>query len=169
MPQTIKKRPDTDRISYVPFGGIASAMACCFTHPLDLIKVHKQIIGVDQGILSYGKTLTAKSGPGALYYGLTASLGRQMTYSMARFAAYDFLKTQKTGNKRPLTAWEKFYISFSGGVVGGILGTPCDCVNVRMQIDSAYEKNNPIRRNYNHVFNGLARIGREEDCGGGCN
>merc|ERR1719327_1381295 len=31
-----------------------------------------------------------------------------------------------------------------------------------MQIDSAYEKNNPIRRNYNHVFNGLARIGREE-------
>jgi len=156
------KRPDTDRLSYVPFGGIASAMACCFTHPLDLIKVHKQIIGVDQGILSYGKSLTSQRGPGALYYGLTASLGRQMTYSMARFAAYDFFKYQLTENKRPLTGLEKFTIAFGGGIVGGIIGTPCDCVNVRMQIDSAYEKNNPIRRNYNHVFNGLARIGREE-------
>lgn len=145
-------RPNTDRVSYTPFGGIASAMACCFTHPLDLIKVHKQIIGVQQGTFGYGATLCQTKGFSSLYSGLTASLGRQLTYSMSRFAAYDYLKTKITDNQRNLTTVEKFAVSFGGGIIGGILGTPCDCINVRMQIDSAYEKNNPIRRNYNHVF-----------------
>ena len=81
---------------------------------------------------------------------------------MSRFAAYDYFKFIKTENKRPLDAFEKFYIAFGGGVVGGIIGTPCDAVNVRMQIDSAYEKSNPKRRNYRHVFDGLGRTYAEE-------
>lgn len=153
---------NSDRVSYAPFGGVASGMACCFTHPLDLIKVHKQILSVEKGTFGYGAYLAKTKGPTALYSGLTASLGRQMTYSMARFAAYDYFKFLKTENKRPLTGFEKFYIAFGGGVVGGIIGTPCDCVNVRMQIDSAYEKSNPKRRNYSHVFNGLSRTYAEE-------
>jgi len=137
-------------------------MATCFTHPLDLIKVHKQILSVDKGTFGYGAHLAKTKGPSALYSGLSASLGRQLTYSMARFAAYDYFKYLKTGNQRPLTGLEKFYIAFGGGVVGGIIGTPCDAVNVRMQIDSAYDKSNPKRRNYSHVFNGLSRTYTEE-------
>lgn len=156
------KRPNTERIAYTPFGGLASGMAVFFTHPLDLIKVHKQIIGVNQGTFGYGATLFKSQGFFSLYSGLTASLGRQMTYSMSRFAAYDFMKQKITQNKRNLTAQEKFTVAFSSGIVGGILGTPCDMVNVRMQVDSAYEKSNPIRRNYRHVFNGLSRIYAEE-------
>lgn len=157
-----QERPNTDRLSYAPFGGVASAMAACFTHPLDLIKVHKQLLTVDKGTLGYGAQLVKSQGPIGLYSGLTASLGRQMTYSLSRFAAYDYLKYKVTENKRPFTVMEKFSVAFSAGIIGGILGTPCDCINVRMQIDSAYAKNNPLRRNYNHVFNGLGRVYAEE-------
>ena len=163
MPQTIKKRPNTDRIAYIPFGGMGSGMAVFFTHPLDLIKVHKQILGIKINTFSYGvKVAKSSGGPLSLYSGLTASLGRQMTYSLSRFAAYDYFKAKTTNNQRNLTNFEKFYIAFGAGIVGGIIGTPCDCINVRMQIDSAYEANNPLRRNYNHVFDGLKRIYVEE-------
>lgn len=158
----MNKRPNTDRIAYIPFGGMGSGMAVFFTHPLDLIKVHKQIIGVRTNTFSYGAQVARNTGPLSLYSGLTASLGRQMTYSLSRFAAYDYFKAKKTDNKRNLTNFEKFYIAFGAGIVGGVIGTPCDCINVRMQIDSAYEAGNPMRRNYNHVFDGLRRIFAEE-------
>lgn len=35
-------RRKEDKISRWYFGGTASAMAVCFTHPLDLVKVHMQ-------------------------------------------------------------------------------------------------------------------------------
>ena len=73
-------RPDTERVAYGPFGGLASGMAVCFTHPLDLIKVHKQILTVEKGTFGYGAEMVRSKGPSSLYAGLSASLGRQMTY-----------------------------------------------------------------------------------------
>lgn len=35
-------RPQEEKIARWYFGGVASAMAACFTHPIDLVKVHIQ-------------------------------------------------------------------------------------------------------------------------------
>merc|ERR1712000_766811 len=157
---------NTDRIAYWYFGGVASAGAACCTHPLDLIKVHLQLDAQKgKGFLTKGTEIykaqgSLPKGVRSLYSGLTASIGRQLTYSLTRFAVYDKAKEIRTENKRNLTLAEKVSISFFGGCIGGLIGTPCDLVNVRMQNDSALKLAD--RRNYKHVFNGLGRIYKGE-------
>lgn len=42
--------------------------------------------------------------------------------------------------------------------MGGIVGTPFDLINVRMQFDG----HNPSSRNYAHIFQGIERIYTDE-------
>lgn len=113
------------------FGGLASAGAACCTHPLDLIKVTLQ---TQQGKLSVMQ-LTAKvvrdQGVFALYNGLSASVLRQMTYSMTRFGIYEVGKSYINTD----TFVGKVTLAGLAGTAGGIVGTPADMVNVRMQND----------------------------------
>lgn len=113
------------------FGGLASAGAACCTHPLDLIKVTLQ---TQQGKLSVIQ-LTAKvirdQGIFALYNGLSASVLRQMTYSMTRFGIYEVGKPYINTD----TFMGKIALAGLAGTAGGIVGTPADMVNVRMQND----------------------------------
>lgn len=113
------------------FGGIASAGAACCTHPLDLIKVTLQ---TQQGKLSVVQ-LTAKvvreQGVFALYNGLSASVLRQLTYSMTRFGIYEVGKQYINTD----TFMGKIALAGMAGTIGGIVGTPADMVNVRMQND----------------------------------
>lgn len=46
------------------------------------------------------------------------------------------------------------------GVVGALIGNPCDLAMVRLQADS----NRPVseRRNYRNVFDAISRVAREE-------
>lgn len=113
------------------FGGLASAGAACCTHPLDLVKVALQ---TQQGKLSVVQ-LTAKvvreQGVLALYNGLSASVLRQMTYSMTRFGIYEVGKKYINTD----TFLGKITLASLSGCFGGIVGTPADMVNVRMQND----------------------------------
>lgn len=68
----------------------------------------------------------------ALYNGISASLLRQLTYSTARFGIYEVGKQSLDSNAGFAT---KVLLAGSSGFIGGIIGTPADMVNVRMQND----------------------------------
>lgn len=81
-----------------------------------------------------------------------------MTYSLARFAVYENVKT--SFGEIPLPFYQKILLSAGSGAFGGLIGQPADLVNVRMQNDMKLAADQ--RRNYKHAFDGLIRITREE-------
>ena len=101
------------------------------------------------------------NGFSALYGGLSAAILRQATYSTSRFACYELLKTslsKNTTGEMPL--YQKIGIAGLSGFIGGVVGTPADLVNVRMQNDSKLPLDQ--RRNYKHCIEALVRIARTE-------
>ncbi|OBS83014.1 hypothetical protein A6R68_22995 [Neotoma lepida] len=97
----------------------------------------------------------------ALYNGLSASLCRQMTYSLTRFAIYETMRDYMTKDSQgPLPFYNKVLLGGISGLTGGFVGTPADLVNVRMQNDMKLPLNQ--RRNYSHALDGLYRVAREE-------
>src|SRR5690349_8026665 len=77
------------------FGGIASAGAACFTHPLDTMKVYYQTSGQlagPQSLVASTLRVIKTNGFLALYNGLSASILRQLTYSGTRFGIYESAK-----------------------------------------------------------------------------
>lgn len=157
------------------FGGLASAGAACCTHPLDLIKVHSQTkasLNVNstnaasasppqrQSLLSTGIRIIRNEGFFALYSGLTASLLRQMTYSTTRFGLYEVAKQKISSDGSTIPFFQKVLLSGLSGACGGLVGTPADMMNVRMQNDVKL----PVeeRRNYKNAIDGLIKVYRFE-------
>lgn len=145
------------------FGGVASAMAACCTHPLDLVKVHLQTISTQKESLSMSSTFVRvlkSEGVSGLYNGISASLLRQLTYSTARFGVYESAKSYILTSGKQMDLGTKIVISGSAGFFGGIIGTPGDLLNVRMQNDIKLSPES--RRNYKHAVDGIVRVAREE-------
>jgi dicarboxylate transporter 10 len=140
----------------VPPGGVASAAAASATPRQGLVGLITTIIRTD-GVLS-------------LYNGLSASLLRQGTYSTVRFGCYEALKERRLEALRAvakhptrvkdLPMAESIAFSMLAGSIGGVAGNPADLVNVRMQNDRKLAPE--ARRNYKNVFDGLARIARQD-------
>ncbi|XP_067914540.1 mitochondrial dicarboxylate carrier [Heterodontus francisci] len=150
------------RISRWYFGGLASCGAACCTHPLDLLKVHLQTQQeVKMRMTGMALHVIRNDGFLALYNGLSASLFRQLTYSLTRFAIYETVRDRLSGGtKQPLPFYQKVLLGAFGGFTGGFVGTPADLVNVRMQNDMKLPVN--LRRNYKHAVDGLYRVFQEE-------
>lgn len=150
------------RVSRWYFGGIASCGAACCTHPLDLIKVHLQTQQeVKSRMTGMVIHVVRSDGVLALYNGLSASLCRQMTYSLTRFAIYETVRDFiSSGSQAPLPFYQKVLLGAFGGFTGGLIGTPADLVNVRMQNDMKLPAH--LRRNYAHALDGLYRVWHEE-------
>ncbi|XP_049949664.1 mitochondrial dicarboxylate carrier-like isoform X1 [Schistocerca serialis cubense] len=149
------------RIATWWMGGVASAGACCFTQCLDTVKVQMQTQQeVRRTMLQTTMDIIHSDGILALNNGLSAAIMRQLTYSTFRFAFYEAVKQRMDpkGNNVPFHL--KIGIAAVGGTIGGFIGTPADVINVRMQNDMKLPRNQ--RRNYRHVFDGLARIYKEE-------
>lgn len=64
-----------------------------------------------------------QSGFRSIYTGLSASLMRQMTYSLVRIGAYEKLKAKISKRGKPQTAHLLLAAGFAGGL-GGIAGNP---------------------------------------------
>jgi dicarboxylate transporter 10 len=146
------------KVSRWYFGGIASAMACCCTHPLDLLKVQLQT--QQEGKISVVKltvNIVKKQGVRALYNGLSASLLRQLTYSTTRFGIYESVK--QVMDKDSSFSSRVALAAFAGSA-GGLVGTPADKINVRMQNDIKLPLEK--RLNYKHAVEGLWRVYRDE-------
>ncbi|NXJ37149.1 DIC protein, partial [Ciconia maguari] len=74
----------------------------------------------------------------ALYNGLSASLCRQMTYSLTRFAIYETARDRLgQGSQGPPPFYQKVLLGAVGGFTGGFVGTPADMVNVRSVLPAA--------------------------------
>ncbi|KAJ1338520.1 solute carrier family 25 (mitochondrial dicarboxylate transporter) member 10 [Microdochium nivale] len=163
-PRRQKKTPVLpQRVSYpFWFGGSASSMAACVTHPLDLVKVRLQLRSPDAPKNMTGTFLhiVRTDGVRGLYRGLTASLLRQMTYSTVRFGVYEELKRQVVpeGQKPGLPLL--IGLSAFSGVLGGISGNAADVTNVRMQQDSALPGSQ--QRGYRNGLHGMFRMYRDE-------
>jgi len=138
------------------FGGMASGGAACFTHPLDLLKVtlQTQQDGKLSAVQLTGKIIRER-GIFALYNGISASLLRQLTYSTTRFGLYEIGK-----NDFGTSFLGKVLLAGASGAAGGLVGTPADMVNVRMQNDVKLPPEQ--RRNYKNAIDGLLRVKREE-------
>ncbi|XP_070837688.1 mitochondrial dicarboxylate carrier isoform X2 [Chaetodon trifascialis] len=146
------------RVSRWYFGGISASAAACLTHPLDLIKTQQEV-----RVRMTGMAINVVRSEGflALYSGLSASLCRQMTYSLSRFAIYETVRDKlNRENKGLMPFYQKVLLGAFGGFVGGFVGTPADLVNVRMQNDVKLPVE--LRRNYAHALDGLFRVWREE-------
>uniref|UniRef100_A0AAR2K397 Mitochondrial dicarboxylate carrier n=1 Tax=Pygocentrus nattereri TaxID=42514 RepID=A0AAR2K397_PYGNA len=119
------------RISRWYFGGLASCGAACCTHPLDLVKVHLQTQQeVKMRMVGMAMHVVKNDGVLALYNGLSASLCRQMSYSLTRFAIYETVRDMM-GSQGPMPFYQKVLLGAFGGFTGGFIGTPADMVNVR--------------------------------------
>lgn len=73
------------------------------------------------------------------YAGLSASILRQMTYSLTRFGVYDALKARLSADLHPgeqLPAWKMALAASVAGGLGGIAGNPADVILVRMTGDA---------------------------------
>ncbi|XP_033500204.1 mitochondrial dicarboxylate carrier [Epinephelus lanceolatus] len=151
-----------NRVSRWYFGGVSSSAAACLTHPLDLIKVHLQTQQeVRVRMVGMAVNVVRREGFLALYSGLSASLCRQMTYSLSRFAIYETVRDEMNRkNKGGMPFYQKVLLGAFGGFVGGFIGTPADLVNVRMQNDVKLPVE--LRRNYAHALDGLLRVWKEE-------
>lgn len=157
MPESSEKK----RVGRWYFGGFASAGAACCTHPLDLLKVHLQTQQKSNLRLSgMAVQVVRNHGFFALYNGLSASILRQLTYSMTRFAIYEGMKNNVLGKGGEMPFYQKVLLGGVAGAVGGFVGTPADMINVRMQNDVKLPVNE--RRNYKHAIDGLIQVYSKE-------
>lgn len=133
-----------NRVNRWYFGGMASACAACVTHPLDLLKVALQTQQEGKlSVLQLTGKIVRQQGVTALYNGLSASLLRQLTYSTTRFGIYEVGKQALPADAGFVA---KIMLAGSSGAIGGLIGTPADMVNVRMQNDVKLPKES--RRKY---------------------
>ncbi|NWQ82187.1 DIC protein, partial [Columbina picui] len=97
----------------------------------------------------------------ALYNGLSASLCRQMTYSLTRFGIYETAKNHlDQGSKGPPPFYQKVLLGAVGGFTGGLVGTPADMVNVRSVLLVSWCC--CWGSFYSHALDGMYRVLREE-------
>lgn len=150
------QQPKIDYIARWYFGGLASAGAAMFTHPLDLIKVTLQTQQGKLSMVQVTKKIVRENGIFSLYNGISASLLRQLTYSLTRFGIYEVGKPYISTD----TFLGKITLAGLAGAIGGFVGTPADMVNVRMQNDVKLSADK--RRNYKHAIDGLFRVYRGE-------
>lgn len=121
----------------------------------------------------------------SLYAGLSASLMRQMSYSLVRIGSYESIKSHLTRgaprvvissldshltaisfnvdiNGPPPTSRLILSAAIAGGL-GGLAGNPADILLVRMTTDSLRPPDR--QRRYRNAMDGLVRLVREEGSG----
>ncbi|CAI9117907.1 OLC1v1019396C1 [Oldenlandia corymbosa var. corymbosa] len=147
-------------------GGIASIVAGCSTHPLDLLKVRMQLPN-----LALQRTLQpAFAGVGVAVnvripippppprVGLV-SVGT--LYSTTRMGLYDILKQKWTDpHTNKMTLDRKICAGLIAGAIGAAVGNPADIAMVRMQADGRLPA--AQRRNYKSVVDAIAQMAKNE-------
>uniref|UniRef100_A0A8C8EI48 Mitochondrial dicarboxylate carrier n=1 Tax=Oncorhynchus tshawytscha TaxID=74940 RepID=A0A8C8EI48_ONCTS len=148
------------------FGGLSSSAAACITHPLDLIKVHLQTQHeVRMRMVGMTMSVVQREGVLALYSGLSASLCRQMTYSLSRFAIYETVSDQmKDRTHGPMPFYQKVLLGLFGGTHCLHTGKTfiLDTFPPRSRMQNDVKVPLELRRNYAHALDGLFRVWKEE-------
>ncbi|KAJ4845926.1 Mitochondrial uncoupling protein 5 [Turnera subulata] len=172
-------------------GGIASIVAGCSTHPLDLIKVRMQLQGESLpnpnphlrpafaynssgaaihmpppppprvGPISVGARIVQSEGLPALFSGVSATVLRQTLYSTTRMGLYDVLKKKWTN---PETGNMPLPTKIIAGLVAGGIGAAVgNPADVAMVRMQADGRLPPAqRRNYKSVVDAITRMSKQE-------
>ncbi|GMK55956.1 hypothetical protein CspeluHIS016_0210120 [Cutaneotrichosporon spelunceum] len=138
-------------------GGVAGSMAACCTHPLDVMRVRMQTAATKPTFIGSIKQVLTQNGVRGLYTGLTASVFRQMTYSLTRLGVYDSIKTKLSKNgAKHLGMGELTACAASAGALAGLAGNPADVILVRMITDPT----KPVgqRQHYRNALHGVYRM-----------
>jgi len=105
----------------------------------------------------------AKSGVRSLYTGVTASILRQMTYSLVRLGTYEKMKLSLSREGRA-NSWRLLVAAMVAGGLGGVAGNPADVLLVRMTSDVLRPPEK--RYNYPNALTGLVTLLRSEGANG---
>ncbi|KAI6153279.1 mitochondrial carrier [Pisolithus tinctorius] len=151
-------------MSNYPFwlGGIAASMAASITHPLDLTKIRMQTLGPaaqPPSMIAVMRASLGESGLRSFYTGLSASLLRQMSYTLVRLGSYEEMK-RRMSLRGPLATGKLLLAAAAAGALGGIAGNPADILLVRMTSDSL--KRPEKRYGYRNALTGLVSLLKEE-------
>lgn len=171
-------------------GGIASIVAGCSTHPLDLIKVRMQLQGesapvansnlrpafaynggamthvppppvVRAGPVSVGVKIFQTEGVAALFSGISATVLRQTLYSTTRMGLYEIFREKWTDRETgKFSLPRKITAGLLAGGIGAAVGNPADVAMVRMQADGRLPA--AERRNYKGVADAITRMVKQE-------
>lgn len=171
-------------------GGIASVIAGCSTHPLDLIKVRMQLQGESQpsnikpalafhpgsahapphppppkaGPIAVGVKLVQQEGVAGLFSGVSATILRQLLYSTTRMGLYEILKKKwsqpNSTGGTTIPLTRKIAAGLLAGGIGAAVGNPADVAMVRMQADGRLPP--AQRRNYKSVVDAITRMSKDE-------
>ncbi|KAK9270213.1 hypothetical protein L1049_025789 [Liquidambar formosana] len=148
-------------------GGIASIVAGCSTHPLDLIKAHFHIPGPPPpppprvGPISVGMKILQTEGAAALFTGVSATVLRQTLYSTTRMGLYDIMKQKWSDpGSGHMPLMRKIAAGLIAGGIGAAVGNPADVAMVRMQADGRLPASQ--RRNYKSVVDAITRMAKQE-------
>ncbi|KAH8988249.1 dicarboxylic acid transporter [Lactarius akahatsu] len=144
--------------------GVAASLAACCTHPLDLVKVRMQTLkpvpeAKPISAVTILRGTFAKSGVRSLYTGVTASILRQMTYSLVRLGSYEKMKLSLSREGRA-NSWRLLLAAMVAGGLGGVAGNPADVLLVRMTSDVSRPPEK--RYNYPNALTGLVSLLRSE-------
>lgn len=92
-----------------------------------------------------------------LYTGLSASIFRQMTYSLTRLGVYDVIKDKLSNNgQKKLSLAEMTFCASVAGALGGVAGNPADVVLVRMVADPSKPPAQQVH--YRNAVHGVWRM-----------
>lgn len=105
------------------------------------------------------RTSVAESGFRSLFTGISASIFRQMTYSLVRIGAYENMKYRLSKDGKP-SSGKLLLAAMAAGGLGGMAGNPADVLLVRMTSDSIRPPEQ--RFNYSNALSGLVSLTRNE-------
>ncbi|WVQ75942.1 hypothetical protein IAR50_005577 [Cryptococcus sp. DSM 104548] len=132
-------------------------VAACCTHPLDVMRVRMQTSTTRTTFIQAVKGVVQHDGVRGLYTGLTASIFRQMTYSVTRLGVYDLMKNQMSNNgQKKLTTGDMVICASTAGALGGVAGNPADIILVRMVADPTKPLEHQVH--YRNSIHGLYKM-----------
>lgn len=142
-------------------GGLAASIAAVATHPLDVSKVRMQTSKHHSMFKVLADSVKADGIVKGAYAGLSASLLRQLTYSLTRFAVYEKTKEYLgKDNEGPFSLWQLALAGSAAGAAGGLAGNPADIVLVRMISDVNRPPAEQLK--YKNAIQGVRRIIQDE-------
>lgn len=172
-------------------GGIASIIAGCSTHPLDLIKVRMQLQGENStpttnirpalafqpgsvhrstavtaqpprvGPIAVGVKLVQQEGVAALFSGVSATVLRQCLYSTTRMGLYDMMKKKWSD---PISGTLPLTSKIGAGLLAGGIGAAVgNPADVAMvRMQADGRLPSAQRRNYKSVVDAISRMAKDE-------
>ncbi|XP_052743400.1 mitochondrial 2-oxoglutarate/malate carrier protein-like [Bicyclus anynana] len=156
-----KRKPIPGWLNFV-FGGLSGMMGISVVQPADLVKTRMQLMGPkgDKSVISTISGILKNEGISGFYKGLSAALFRQATYTTSRLGVFNSLNDFYSSMYGVPSFPVKLVVGSVAGGIGAFVGNPAEVALIRMTADGRLPPEQ--RRNYNNVFNALARISREE-------